>query len=265
MDADRHVELLGRFPHHVVGAVGECASPAGVGTDEAGNEPELCDGSPKLLGCGRRILQGEHGRPEEPARIGGAIPGEPVVVGARQGDRGSWVLDHGEVETDGGIQDRLVDALAVHVAQTGHGVRPARQGVGQRAERVWIVERGAGAGEIPERHRQDLGVAHDDVLVARGIRPDAGSELLGQRRPGRLGLDDVAVCVDDGAGTRRERRPAARRHPGAVRQSLTSGSRWRNRRLALPPATARSSSSGSTPQVAASTRCVSGHEESACG
>ena len=167
VDADRHVELLGRLPHHVVGAVGERAAEAGVGADEAGDEAELGDGAAELAGRRRRVLQREHGGPEEPARVGGAVAGQPVVVGGGQGHRRRRVLHHREVQPDGRVQHGLVDALAVHVAQPGHRVRSAGLGVGQGAEGRGVVEGGAGTGEGAERHGQDLGVADDDVLVAR--------------------------------------------------------------------------------------------------
>ena len=60
----------------------------------------------------RRVLQREHGRPEEPARVGGAVAGQPVVVGGGQGDRRRRVLHHREVQPDGRVQHGLVDALA---------------------------------------------------------------------------------------------------------------------------------------------------------
>ena len=41
VDADRHIELLGRVPQRVVGAVGQRAAEARVGPDEAGHEAEL--------------------------------------------------------------------------------------------------------------------------------------------------------------------------------------------------------------------------------
>ena len=66
VDADRHVELLGRVPQRVVGAVGQRAAEAGVGTDEAGDEAELGDRPPQLARRRRRVLQRQHGRAEEP-------------------------------------------------------------------------------------------------------------------------------------------------------------------------------------------------------
>ena len=50
----------------VVGAVGQRAAEAGVGTDEAGDEAELGDGPPQLVRGGRRVLQRQHGGAEEP-------------------------------------------------------------------------------------------------------------------------------------------------------------------------------------------------------
>ena len=206
VDADGHAELLGRIPHHVVGAVGQRAAQAGVGADESGHEAELGDGAPELACRRRRVLQREHGRSEEPAGIGGAVLRQPVVVGGGEGDRRRRVLHHREVQPDGRVQHGLVDALAVHVVQAGHRVRSARLGVGQGAERGGVVERGARTGERAERHGQDLGVADDHVFVPRTVGGDARPVALGQGGPGRLGLDDMAVGVDDGAGARWERK-----------------------------------------------------------
>ena len=85
VDTDGHLELLGRVPHDVVGAVGQGASQAGVGADESGHEAELGDRPTELACRGRRVLQRQHGRPEEPAGIGGAVAREPVVVGGGKG------------------------------------------------------------------------------------------------------------------------------------------------------------------------------------
>ena len=211
------------------------------------------------------MLQGEHGRPEQAARVGRAVAGEPLVVGGGEGYRGGRVLQQGEIQPDGRVQHGLVDALSVHVVQPGDGVGPARLGVRQRAERRLVVEGGPGTGEVAQRDRQQLGVPDHDVLVAGAVGADAGPVPVGQTGPGRLRLHHMAVGVDDRAGAGWQRRSAAPVHVAAMRQSSTSGSRWRNRRLALPPATARSSSSGSEPHVAVSTAWVSGHDESACG
>ncbi len=265
VNADGHVELLGGLPHHVVDAVGERAAQAGIGPDEARHQAELVDAAPELARRRHRVLQGEHGRPEEPARVGGAVPGQPLVVGGRQDHGRGGVLEEREVQPDGRVQHRLVDAFAVHVAQPGGRVRPARLGVGQRAERRGVVEARTRTGQVAQRHRQQLGVADHDVLVTGAVGADAGPVPVGQPCPGRLRFDHVTVGVDDRAGARWERTTALPAHVDGMRQSSTSGSRWRKRRLAFPPATARSSSSGSEPHVAASTACVSGHDESACG
>ena len=253
VNADGHVELLGRIPHHVVGGVGQGASQAGVGADESGHEAELGDGATQLACRGGRILQRHHGGPEEPARIGGAVVRQPVVVGRGEGHRRRPVLHRREVQPDRRVQHGLVDALAVHVAQTGHRVGSARHGVGQGSEGPRVVERGTRAGEGAQRHGQDLGVPDDHVFVARPIGTDARPVPLRHGDPGRVRFDDMAVGVDDGSGAWRERKAPVPRHGCGVRQSSTSGSRWRKRRPALPPATARSSSSGRAPHVAAST------------
>ncbi len=268
VDPDRDPELLGRVPHGVVGAVRQRPAAAGVGPDEPGDEAQLGHRPSQLAGRRVGVLQGQHRRPEEPPGVGGAVAGQPVVVGGRQRHRGAGVLDGREVQAEGRVQHGLVDALGVHVAQARPRVPPAGQGVGQRAEGGGVVEGGAGPSEVPERDGQDLGVAHHDVLVARRVGADPGPVGIRQARPGHLGLDHVPVGVDHGPGARRERvRPALcrGRHGRGVRQSSAGGSGWRNRRLALPPATARSSSSGSAPQASVSTRWVSGHEESAWG
>ena len=204
VDADGHVELLRGVPHRVVGAVGQRAAEAGVGADEPRHEAELGHGPAQLPRRRVGVLQGEQRRPEEPAWVGGAVAGQPVVVRRGQPDRGGRVVDGGEVQPDGRVQDRLVDALGVHVTQSGAGVRPAGEGVGQRAEQGGVVEGRARAGQAAQGHGQDLGGADDDVLVAGRVRADAWPRPFRQPRPGLGGLDHVAVGVDDGAGAGRE-------------------------------------------------------------
>ncbi len=261
--ADWDVELLGRPPQGLVGPVGERAAGAGVGPDEAGDEAEIAHGASQLVGRRSRVLQREEGRPEEAARVGGTVGGEPVVVGPSQRHAAGRLLDQREVEADGGIEDGLVDALAVHVGQAGHGVGAAGLRLGQRAEGGRVVEGGARPGQRAQRNGQDLRCADHHVLVAVGVGVDPRPLFVGQAGPGRLGFHHVPVGVDDRAGVRREGRLA---HATAVtRQSSRAGSGWRNSAAAFPPATARSSSSGSAPHVSARTRWVSGHEESAWG
>ena len=126
----------------------------------------------------------------------------------------------------------------------------------------------ARAGQRAERHGQDLGVAHHDVLVAVGVGLMRGPVLLGQAGPGRRAARPRGRRRRPPAGARRERQRSGRR-PRVTsprrRQSSPAGSGWRNSAAALPPATARSSSSGRCPRSAASTRWVSGQVESAWG
>ncbi len=267
MDPDRDIELLGNVPHDVVVAGRERAAATGVGADEPADEAELRHRPPQLPGRGGRVLQWQHRCPEEPPRVSGAVGGHPVVIGGGQRGRGGGIIDDGEVQPDRGVQDGLVDALGIHVAQPRHRIPPAGERLGQRSEGRGVVERGAGAGQVPQRHGQDLGVSDHHVLVARPVRADPGPDVLGKSLPGLHRLDDVAVGVDHGPGARRERCRFPRRagHGAGVRQSSTGGSGWRNSRLALAPATARSSPSGSAPHVSARTRWVSGHDESAWG
>jgi hypothetical protein len=67
------------------------------------------------------------------------------------------------------------------------------------------VKGGAGAGQVAERHRQDLSVADHDMLVSVPIGADTHSVSLRQSGPGRFRLDDMAVRVDDRSGPGRER------------------------------------------------------------
>ena len=266
VDPDGHAQLLGGVPHDVVGAVGERAAEAGVGADEARLEAELGDGPAQLVRGGGGVLQGQQGGAEEPVRICGAVRGQPVVVVHGQADRRLGVLDHGEVQPEGGVEHGLVDALGVHVGQAGHRVAATGLGVGQGPEGRGIVEGRARAGQGAQRHGQDLGTPDGDMFVAVGVRRDYRAVRLGQPGPGVERLDDVAVGVDHRTGAGRQRgAPVRHAHGAGWRQSSTAGRGWRKSREALPPTTARNSSSGSAPQVSASTRCVSGHEESACG
>ena len=205
VDPDRDVELLGRVPHAVIGPVRQRPAAAGVGPDEPGDEAELGHRPPQLAGRRVGVLQRQHRRPEEPPRVGGAVAGQPVVVGGRQRHRGAGVVDGREVQADGRVQHGLVDALGVHVAQARPRVPPAGQGVGQRAEGGGVVEGGAGPSEVPERDGQDLGVADHDVLVARRVRADPGpvASPAGPPRP------------PPARPRGRRRRPRARRAAGA--------------------------------------------------
>ncbi len=266
VDAEGDVELLRHLPDRVVGAVAQGASEAGVGANEARHEPELGRGAAQLGGGRGGVLQRHHGRAEQAAPVLRAVVGQPVVVGPGQRHGAVRVGDGREIQPDGGVEHGLVDALGVHVGQAGCGVPPAGLGVGQRAERRRVVEGGSRSGQVAQGDGQDLGPADHDMLIASGVTRDTRSLVVGEPGPGRLGLDDVTVGVDDGTGPRGRWVRRGDRHGAAgVRQSSTGGSGWRNSTDALPPATARSSSSGSEPQVSVSTRWVSGHDESACG
>ena len=65
--ADGDVELFCCPPQGLVGRMGEGATGAGVGPDEAGDEAEFGDRPPQLVGRRSRILQREESSPEEPA------------------------------------------------------------------------------------------------------------------------------------------------------------------------------------------------------
>ena len=215
---------------------------------------------------GDGVLQRQQRGTEQPGGVLGTVRGQPVVVVHGQTDGRLGVLDSREVQPDGRVEHGLVDALAVHVGQPGHRVAAAGLGVGQGAERRGVVEGGARAGQRTQRHGQDLGAADGDVFEAGGVCRDHRAVRLGQASPGAERLHRVAVGVDHRPGPGRQRGgPVRAAHGAGRRQSSTGGSGWRKRREALPPATARSSSSGSAPQVAASTAWVSGHEESAWG
>ena len=128
-----------------------------MGRTKPATKPSSVTARRQLAGRRRRVLQRQQGRPEEPARVGGAVAGQPVVVGRGQGDRGRRVLHHGEVEPDGRVQDGLVDALAVHVVQAGDRVGPAGLGLGQGAE-------GGGSSKVePGRARVPSGTARISV------------------------------------------------------------------------------------------------------
>ncbi len=266
MDADGHVELLGRVPHDVVGAVGERTSLAGVGADEAGDETELGSRRDAARGPRRWVLQRNHGRTEEPARLDRAVPGQPVVVGGGEGHRSGGILDDGEIQADRrdtGPPDRCPR-------------RPCR--AGGRPGPIHRGGRRPGGGRRLGRRRSSR-VGRGCRAARPGPRCRRSPRARSPMRPRRCGAGTAsgsAAQADSGsttwpsASTMGPARGGSGGRPStvtpvAMRQSLTSGSRCRKSRLALPPATARSSSSGSAPQVAASTRWVSGQDESACG
>ena len=92
VDADGHAELLGRLPHHVVGPVGQrAARGTGWGGRIPATRPSSVTARRSSWAAAARVLQRDHGRAEEPARVGGAVAGQPVVVGGGQGHRGGRV------------------------------------------------------------------------------------------------------------------------------------------------------------------------------
>ena len=147
-----------------------------------------------------RILHGQHGCAEQAGGIGGAVPGQPVVVGGshRGGRRGIGQCP--EIEADGGVQDRLIDALGVHVGQTSHRIGASGLRLGQRHVAGRVGEVGAGCCQGAEGNGQDLLVTHRHVLEAMVIPVDGGPVDLRYCVPGCWRLDDVAVGVDHRGG-----------------------------------------------------------------
>ena len=240
VDGDGHGALLGGLPHRLVGAIRQRAPAARVGPYEGGHEPELVTGPAQLGGRGHGVLHRDHGRAEQPRGVGGAVRGQPVVVGAGDGHRGVGIVERPEVQPDRREQHGLVDALGVHVDQPRRRVGPSRVGVVEAEERLGVREARARRGQRAQRHGQDLLAVHHDVLVAVRVARDDGPVRLGDRRPGASGLHHVPVGVHDqlawgvhdpsrGRGSLRRRAPVVGGRHGVTEQSG---------RVARPPSSA---------------------------
>ena len=241
VDGDRHGELLARHPTRRRGRGPRAGGPGRSRTGRSQRPVRA-----------RRQPAGARGpRPGGPA--GGAWPLRTTDAGRRRSTRQATRWRRRPVPPR-----RPGPSAARGSARWSDTARPGRcprgpcraAGSAGSGPPGWVVE----STGRDRRHRR----ARSPTRCSAGSGREQGV-------PGRLRLRPHG---------RRRRRWGRRRvgaeglragHGKGVRQSSTSGSRWRKRRLALPPATARSSSSGSAPQVAASTSWVSGQEESACG
>ena len=134
----------------------------------------LC-GAPKLLDGKVDVLQRNHRRGEQPVRRGFAEIRDPVVVGARKriGDVGILY----QVEALGEprrIEQRLIDAHRIHVAQARLGIRCAR-GRCVSSVSVELADLVPRHPRPPDRVARDVGVHR--VAEDLAVDLEVGAEL----------------------------------------------------------------------------------------
>ena len=136
------------------------------GDGDAG-ESEVDDGAARLADRRRDVLEREE-RDGSQTRALGADPRGEVVVGAGVGRRVVGLDDSGHAEAAGREQDRDVDPLAVHVAESGRDVvvfHPAQASAHARVHAVARHERAPPLREGLRQARSESCVPLDDVSV----------------------------------------------------------------------------------------------------
>src|SRR5207249_967994 len=117
MEPDRHLEVLAHGPDGIVDGIVQLTAPdGGVRAHEDAHQAELlraADGAHGALD----LLGGDDGGAEEALRRVGAVRVQPLVVsvGLHLGEGG--ILDRGQPEQHGRVEDRLRDALDLHVGE----------------------------------------------------------------------------------------------------------------------------------------------------
>ncbi len=240
MQSDGQAELLAGPPDRVVDRVVELlAVDGGVGAEEDAHQPQVPGAADDTHGA-RHVLVRHDADAEEALRCRGAVLGEPLVVGVclYLGEVG--VLERGKAEEERRVEDRLFDAVRIHVHETRE--RPEGAGPDFRVLHLATARplavggrHAADAGEC-ESVRGPLPTVVAEPLAAVGTRhdlPDPVAELR-RRALGHAGgrLEDVAVGVDDGGvlhaaaasrGVRRDARGGAARCP-TVREVIAARS-----------------------------------------
>ena len=125
--------------------------------------------------------------PTSRRRIGGAVVGQPVVVGPAQRGFEHGVGDAGEEQPGGGEQHRLVDAFGVEVGEAGLRIPPARGRPGSLH---------SGAIGIGSSIWPSMMLRGRPCVVADAPRRAVEEFRRQVRSPEILGLVDVAVGVD---------------------------------------------------------------------
>ena len=123
VDPDRATHLGGGLPERVVVRVVQLLVAAvGGGSEHHRLEAEFLD-APSHLDDRRVVVLERHDADSvETVGRGGAVVAQPVVVGATRRAEQFGVVDPREHR--GGVEDRDVDALVIHVDQSRVGVVP---------------------------------------------------------------------------------------------------------------------------------------------
>ena len=217
VQADGKVDFLARAPDRVVDRIIELlAVDRRVRAEKDADQAELPRAANDPYRA-RQILM-RHGRDAEQAvRRRRAVLRQPLVVGVglRFGELG--IVQGGETEEQGGVEDRLLDAVAVHVGEARE--RPE----GPRADLAVLHLAATCPLALRRRHpararqrepvRGPFAAVVAEPLAAVGTGhdlPDAIAELRGRAlRHARGRLEDVPVGVDDGSVRHAARLPEA--------------------------------------------------------
>lgn len=114
------------FPNSVISAVRQRASATRIRSHERSREAQLGAGAAQFRCGSHRVLERQHGRPEQPRRAGGAVGRQPVVIRPGDGRRRFGIRKGPEVKPYGRVEHRLIDALRVHVDESQHRVGATR-------------------------------------------------------------------------------------------------------------------------------------------
>ena len=122
---DRNAERRCALPEGFVGGALDVASGIGIGAHEGAAEAMIVRAALELLDRRGHVAQGQKRNAHQPARIGLTVFREPVVVGATQDLLEFDIGQLREEERHGGIQEREIHAVEVHVVEPGLGVPAA--------------------------------------------------------------------------------------------------------------------------------------------
>ena len=136
---DGHAELFGRGPQRlVIGMVQVAAVRRVRAHHHAATAVARVDSAPRLRDRGADVALRAPSRRRRAARVGRAVVGEPVVVGAAQRGLDLGVLDAAEEQAGRREQHRPLDALGVHVDEARLGVEAAGRAVRRQPLRALV-------------------------------------------------------------------------------------------------------------------------------
>ncbi len=114
VDGHGDVERFGFLPERIVGRIAETPAVERVGPYEHRLEAEVLHHAPHLADRLVDALDRHRRYGEEPARIGAAEVGHPIVVGAAGGRGHGGVADVAVEEPERRVEHRHVDAFLIH-------------------------------------------------------------------------------------------------------------------------------------------------------